>query len=80
MEAGNLLIELFGEEVNLSLFVFSGFSLFPEFDLGKSLVGERVAHHERRMAGSATKVEESSFSEDVDGVAIGENPFVALGV
>ena len=49
--------------------VFSGVSVGPELDLSEGLVSERVRHNERRMSGSATKVEESSLSQHNDTVA-----------
>ena len=46
--------------------------------MGKSLVGERVAHHKRRVAGCAAKVHQSAFSQNNNAVAIGEVVLVNL--
>jgi hypothetical protein len=40
MEGSNLLIELLWEDVYLTLLIFGGFSVLPELNLGKSLVGK----------------------------------------
>ena len=40
MESSDFLIELLGENVKLSLFVFVVVSVLPKIELGKNLVGE----------------------------------------
>ncbi len=40
MESSDLLIELLGKDVDLSLFVLVGVFVLPEVDLGEDLVGE----------------------------------------
>jgi hypothetical protein len=40
VESGDLLVELLGEDVDLSLFVLGGVFVLPEFNLGEHLVGE----------------------------------------
>jgi len=42
MEGGDLLVELLWQLINFSHLVFIGISVFPQLDLGKSLVGERA--------------------------------------
>ena len=46
--------------------------LTPQLDLGKSLVGEGAAHDKRRMAHGAAKVNETTFGQQDDVVAIGQ--------
>src|SRR5690242_19041212 len=50
MEAGDFLIEVLGQHVDLALVLLAA---LPQLELGEHLVGERGAHHERRMAGGA---------------------------
>jgi len=77
VESSDLLIELLGEDVNFIL-VLVGVLVLEELDLGEDLVGERGRHNERRMSSGATKVQESSFSEDEDSVAIREDKLIKL--
>lgn len=43
MEPGNLLVEGFGEEVNIVL-VLASSAFFPKLELGQDLVGEGARH------------------------------------
>jgi len=72
VELGNLLVKFLGEDVDLAILVLVVVSVFPEFDLGEDLVGEGAGHHERRVTGGATQVEETALSEEDDSVTIGE--------
>ena len=60
---------MFGKHVH-SKFVLVMF--LPEFDLSKDLVGERVAHNERRVTMCTTKVNKTAFSQQNDVFAVGE--------
>src|SRR3546814_15605004 len=56
-----------------------------ELDLGQHLVGERVRHHERRVAGRVAEVQQATLAEDDDLLglaAVGgrEEPLVDLGL
>ena len=73
METGNFFVELLGKNVDSEFVSFGG-----ERDLGKSLVGERVGHDERRMAGGTAQVDETALSEQDDGMAISEGVLVDL--
>ena len=79
VEAGDLLVEVLGEEVDV-LAVLLGGALLPELELGEDLVGERARHDERGVAGGAAEVEETALSEDDDGMAVGEDEAVNLGL
>lgn len=68
VEASDLLIELLRKNVDL-LGVLVGIALLPEFHLSDDLVGERAGHDERGVASSATKVEETTLSQDDDASA-----------
>jgi len=73
METGNLLVKVLGEDVDLSaLVLLIGVFVLPEFDLGENLIGERAAHHERRMTSGTTQIEETALSKNDDSVTIGE--------
>ena len=74
VEAGYLLIQMFRQTVDLFFVV-----IFPELDLCQGLVGEGVAHHERRMTGCTAKVNQTAFSQQEDGMTIIEHIFVHLG-
>ena len=56
VQAGDLFVELLGQHVDAER-VFVGFG--PERDLREDLVGERVGHDERRMAGGAAEVHQA---------------------
>ena len=84
MQLGDLLVELLGEQVHLVgvlhlLLVLAGLVVrLAQLELGEGLVGERVGHDERRVAGGAAEVEQAALGEDDDAVAVGENVLVAL--
>jgi hypothetical protein len=80
VEAGDLLVELLGEDVNLAALVLVGVALLPEFDLGEGLVGEGAGHDEGGVAGGAAKVEKASLGENDDTVALLEDELVNLGL
>ena len=42
----------------------------PQFNLSQDLVGERVAHDERRMSVGTSQVDKSAFSQDDDVSAV----------
>ncbi len=42
----------------------------PQSQLSHHLIGEAVAHHERRMAGGTTKVDQSTFGQNDDRFAV----------
>lgn len=50
----------------------------PEGNLGEDLVGERAGHDERRVASSATEVDEATFGEEDDVTAAGHGVPVDL--
>ena len=84
MQLGDLLVELLGEQVHLVgvlhlLLVLAGLVVrLAQLELGEGLVGERVGHDERRVAGGAAEVEQAALGEDDDAVAVGEDVLVAL--
>ena len=80
MEAGDLLVEVLGKDVNLAALVLAGVALLPELDLGEGLVGEGAGHDKRGVAGGAAKVEKTSLGEDDDAVALLEDELVNLGL
>ena len=53
VEAGDLLVEVLGEDVHLAGLVLAGGAVGPQLDLGKGLVGEGGGHHERKVASGA---------------------------
>ena len=75
VEAGDLLVEVLGKYVDALLVVVV---LREQLDLGDRLVRERVRHHERRVAGRVAEVEQPSFGEHDDRVAVAEGSLVDL--
>jgi len=73
METSNLFVELLWESVDAELVV-----VLPEGDLSECLVGETVGHDERRMTSSTSKVDETTLSEEDDGVSGGEDVLINL--
>mmetsp|Transcript_2666 Transcript_2666/g.5096 ORF Transcript_2666/g.5096 Transcript_2666/m.5096 type:complete len:493 (-) Transcript_2666:17-1495(-) len=80
VEAGDLLVEELGEDVDVAAGVLAGVLLLPELELGEGLVGERGGHDEGGVAGGAAEVEEAALGEDDDGLAVGEDELVDLGL
>ena len=79
VKAGNLLVQVLGENVHLVL-VLLGESVVPELDLSDSLVGERTRHNERRVTSGTTEVEKTALGKHDDGVSILEDELVDLGL
>ena len=75
VQAGDLLVEVLGQHVDLLLVLVV---LGPQLDLGDRLVGERVRHHERRVAGRVAEVQQPALGQQDDRVAVGELPLVDL--
>ena len=73
MQPGNLLVQMFGQTIHAHLQF-----LLPQLDLRQTLVGERIAHHERRMSRSATQVHQAAFGQDKDRMAVGEGELIHL--
>ena len=75
--ASDLLVELLGEYVDTKRELLgSG----PEGNLGEDLVGERAGHHERWVAGSASEVDETTFSKQEDMATVGHCVTIDLGL
>src|SRR3954462_15552635 len=75
VQARDLLVEVLGQDVDLLVVLVV---LGEQLDLGDRLVGERVGHHERRVAGRVAQVEQAPLGQDDDAVAVGEDPLVDL--
>lgn len=92
MKTGNLFVQDLGKSVHanfklagslLELGVLLGECLvlcIEEEDLGKSLVGERAGHDERGMAGGASQIDKTTFSQENDAAAILHVVAVDLGL
>jgi len=84
VQACDLLVEDLRERVHDTAFVLDAsdgllaLGVEPEVNLRDGLVREGGTHHEARVTGGATEVEQAAFGEHEDAVAVGENPFVVL--
>ena len=47
--------------------------VFPQFDLGQGLVGKGVTHYKRRVTGSTTQIDQTTFGQDDDIISDLEN-------
>merc|ERR1719265_2337181 len=72
MQASNFLVELLWKEVHVILVCLGLLPILQQIKLCKSLVGEGTRHHEGRMAGCTTKVQQTPSSKHDDSVAIRE--------
>jgi hypothetical protein len=63
VQARDFLVQLLRQDVDLGLV---GVLVGPQVDLRERLVGERVRHHEARVAGGAAQVHESAFGQQED--------------
>ena len=75
MESGDLLVEMLGQHIDL-IFVFA--VVGEELDLGQYLVGERRAHHKARVAGGTAEIDQPSFGQHDQPLAVGEDDLVDL--
>ena len=55
VQAGGLFIKLFGKQVNADLKIIWA---APNFNLCQDLIGKRVTHHEGRMSGGTSQIDE----------------------
>ena len=79
LQPRDLLVEVLGQHVHADR-VAAGLLLRvgPQLDLRHHLVGERRAHHVRRMARAAAEVHEAALGEQDDALAVGEDDVVDL--
>src|SRR5882724_7858220 len=63
VQAGHFFIQVLRQHIDLVLVIAM---VGPKLDLGQGLVGERIAHYERRVAGSASQVHQTAFRQDDD--------------
>ena len=77
VETGDHFVEVLRQHVNRVLGVSVG--AFVQFHLGQHLVGERGAHDEGWVSGGAAQVQQSTFGQHNDGVALGQFEFMNLG-
>ena len=75
MECCDLLVEVLGQHVNLVL-LFD--VIGEELDLGQHLVGEGGAHHQTRVTGGATQIDQPSFGQNDQPLAVGKDDLVDL--
>ena len=77
VQASHHFVEVLGKHVDLDLVLLR---VLVQLEQRDHLVRERGAHHEARVAGRAAEVQEASFGEHEDRVAVGEHPLVDLVV
>ena len=76
VQPGDLLVEVLGQHVDADRVLLG---LGEDLDLREHLVGERVRHHERRVAGRVAEVHQPALGEHDDRrSAVGERPHVDL--
>jgi len=78
VKTGDLLVQVLGEDVDLSALVLVSVLVSPQLNLSQGLVGERRGHDERRVTSGATQVQQTSLSQDDDTVTIREDELVNL--
>jgi len=79
VEAGDLLVELLGQEVDVVL-VLAAVAFLPELELSQGLIGEGAGHDETGVAGGAAQIHETAGGEDDDALAVLESEAVDLGL
>ena len=79
MQPGDRLVEVLGQRIHPERILLG---LGEELDLGKHLVGERVAHDEAGVSGRIAEIHQPAFAEHDDavpfGAVLGELPLVYL--
>ena len=80
MEAGDLLVEDLGKDVDLVGVVLSGGTLVPELQLSEDLVCERARHDERWVTSGTSQVKKTSLGEDNNTASLNEFEAVDLGL
>lgn len=80
VQAGDLLVKVLGQDIHLTTLVLVVGLVGPELNLGEGLVGEGRRHHEGRMSGGATQVQQTTLGKDDDTVTIREDEAINLGL
>src|ERR1700678_3770919 len=75
MQPGDLLVQVLRDRVDAERVVLR---LGEQLDLRDHLVGEAVGHHEARVPGRVTQVQQPSLTEDDHAVPVGEHELVHL--
>ena len=78
MKSGDLLVELLGEDVDLTDLVLVGLAVLPEIDLSEDLVSERAGHDERWVTSGTAEVHQTTTGKDNDSMTVGENETINL--
>src|SRR5437660_2449259 len=75
MQPGHFFIEMLGQEMDLLLHLLA---VGPKFHLRQSLIAERIAHDEARMAGGTAQVHQASLGQYQDSLAVGPDNVIDL--
>merc|ERR1712087_356194 len=78
MQSCNLLIEVFGEQINLVLVTLLLLPIRQQVHLAKHLVGKRTGHNKRRMSRCTTQVEEAARRKHDNSVPVREDETINL--
>ena len=73
MQPCNLLVEVFRQPIDSDVEPF-----LPQLQLREALVRERIGHHERRMPGSTSQIDETPLGENEYRMAVRKGIFVDL--
>ncbi len=76
MQAGHLLIQQFGQHIDLVVVLSR---VAPQLNLGQYLVGEGVAHHKAGMPGGAAQVDQAALGQHDYALAVRKNHMIHLG-
>ena len=77
LQTSHFFIEVLGQGVNTN-WVLVGVALYPQLDLGNRLVGEGRAHHVRRMACTATQIDQAALGQQDDAFTVREDHMIDL--
>merc|ERR1719378_307646 len=78
VQAGNLLVQVFGQQVHLVFVCLCLLPVLEEIQLRKHLICERAGHDERRMTSCAAKVAQTPRCQDNDTMTIWEDEAIHL--
>src|SRR5438045_8307166 len=75
MEASYFFVQLLAQNIDPNLV---GIAVLPKIELRQDLIGKRIRHHEARVTSGAAEIDQTTFGEQEDFMAIGKTILIYL--
>merc|ERR1711988_1640630 len=78
MQSGHLLVEAFGEQINVVLVALVVFPIIQQIQLAEHLIREGARHHERWVSSGTSEVQQATRRKNNDAMTVREHETVHL--